>query len=95
VTTYTVNMSNLQQIAEEMGTIANQIQNALDEVESTISQSLAEWTSAARDAYNQAQAQWNADCAQMAVQATNAMNSLNDINNTYQSAESQGVSMWS
>jgi WXG100 family type VII secretion target len=95
VTTYTVNMSALQQIAAEMGTIANQIQSMIDELDSSTSQTLSEWVSAARDVYNQARAQWDAAAAQMGVQATNAMNSLNAISDNYSAAEAAGINLWS
>jgi ESAT-6 family protein len=92
--TYTVNMSNVQAVAEEMGAIARYIQGLLEELDNGALQNLSEWTSSARDAYNAAKAKWDAAAAQMVVQANNAQNSLSQINDAYANAEYQGLGLW-
>jgi WXG100 family type VII secretion target len=92
--TYTVNMSNVQAVAEEMGAIARYIQGLLADLDNSARQSLAEWTSSAREAYNVAKAKWDAAAAQMVVQAANAQNSLSQINDSYANAEFQGQGLW-
>ena len=72
MTTYTVNMNAVSSVAEEMGTIASQIQSLIEELDSSTQSSLAEWTSTARDVYNQARAKWDAAASDMAVQASRA-----------------------
>jgi len=92
--TYTVNMSNVQAVAEEMGAIARFIQGLLEDLDNGSKQNLAEWTSSARDAYNSAKVKWDAAAAQMVVQANNAQNSLGQINDGYANAEYQGLGLW-
>jgi len=94
MTTYTVQMSNVQLVAEEMGKIASSIQGLVEELDSSTAQSLAEWTSSARDVYNQARAKWDAAANDMAVQAANAQNSLSQINDSYANAETTGMGLW-
>ncbi|HEY3869636.1 MAG TPA: WXG100 family type VII secretion target [Actinocrinis sp.] len=94
MTTYTVNMSNVAAVAEEMGSIAQYIQGLLDDLDNSSKMNLAEWTSNARDAYNVAKAKWDAAAAQMVVQANNAQNSLGQINDSYAQAEYQGLGLW-
>ena len=92
--TYTVHMSNVAAVAEEMGAIARNIQSLLQDLDDGSKQNLAEWTSSARDAYNSAKAKWDAAAAQMVVQAGNAQNSLGQINDAYANAEYQGLGLW-
>ena len=94
MTTYTVNMSNVAAVAEEMGAIARSIQALLADLDDSTKMNLAEWTSSARDAYNVAKAKWDAAAAQMVVQANNAQNSLGQINDSYAQAEFQGLGLW-
>lgn len=94
MTTYTVNVSQLAEIAGEMGQIARNIQSHLEELDNASLQNLAEWTSAARDAYNAAKAKWDAAAADMVTQAANAQASLATIGGNYQQAERVGMSLW-
>jgi WXG100 family type VII secretion target len=94
MTTYTVNMSNVQEVAMEMGAISASINSLVQELDSSTAQSLAEWTSAARDAYNVAKAKWDAAAADMSVQARNAQASLSSINDNYANAETTGLGLW-
>jgi WXG100 family type VII secretion target len=94
MTTYSVNISQLAEIAGEMGTIASNIQGHLEELDSASAQNLSEWTSAARDAYNEAKAKWDAAAAGMVSQARNAQTSLASIGSNYQQAERVGMSLW-
>ena len=94
MTTYTVNMATVGSVADDMATIATQIQTMLSELEASTAQHLAQWSSVARDAYNTAKAEWDAAAAQMQVQATNAHNALDQINTAYMGAEAQGSGMW-
>jgi WXG100 family type VII secretion target len=94
MTTYTVNMSNVQEVAEQMGVLAGKISDALTNLEGELQSTLAEWTSSARDAYNTCKAKWDAAAAQMATQAVNAQNSLSQIQDQYANAEFQGLGLW-
>jgi WXG100 family type VII secretion target len=92
--TYTVNMSNVQEVVAEMGSISTYIQGLLEDLDNGTLQNLAEWTSSARDAYNQAKAKWDAAAADMSQQAKNAQMSLSSINDNYANAEFQGLGLW-
>ncbi|MEY9862976.1 WXG100 family type VII secretion target [Catenulispora sp. GAS73] len=92
--TYTVNMSNVQEVAAQMGIIAGHIQRLLTDLDDGSKQHLAEWTSDSQQAYYAAKAVWDAKAADMAVQAQNAMNSLGSINDAYANAEYQGLGLW-
>lgn len=92
--TYTVNMSNVQEVASEMGAIAKYITGLLSDLDNSSKQNLSEWTSSAREAYNVAKAKWDAAAADMSVQASNAQNSLSSINDNYANAEYQGLGLW-
>jgi WXG100 family type VII secretion target len=92
--TYTVNMSNVQEVVAEMGSISTYIQGLLEDLDNGTLQNLAEWTSSARDAYNVAKAKWDAAAADMSQQAKNAQMSLSSINDNYANAEFQGLGLW-
>jgi WXG100 family type VII secretion target len=94
MTTYSVNINQLAEIAGEMGQIAGNIQANLEELDSASLQNLSEWTSAARDAYNVAKAKWNSAAQGMVTQAKNAQASLAAIGSNYQQAERVGTSLW-
>jgi WXG100 family type VII secretion target len=92
--TYTVNMSNVQEVATEMNTISQQIQNMLSDLNTQVQANLSQWSSSARDAYNTAQIQWNTAAQEMSMQAAKASASLGSINDNYANAEYQGLGLW-
>jgi WXG100 family type VII secretion target len=94
MTTYTVNMSNVAAVAEEMGSIANYIQGLIEDLDNSATQSLQEWTSNARQTYDQAKLKWDAAASDLVVQAGNAQNSLSQITDSYANAEYQGMGLW-
>jgi len=93
--TYTVNMSDVQEVAAEMGAIAKYIQGLLEDLDNGSKQNLAERTSSARDAYNSAKQIWDNAASDMVVQAGNAQSSLSSINDNYAQAEYHGLGRWS
>lgn len=92
--TYAIQMSNVQEVAAEMGVIAKNIKCMLDELDASTAQHLAEWTSAARDAYNSAKTQWTVKAADMSVQAASAQASLASITDNYANAEYRGLGLF-
>jgi WXG100 family type VII secretion target len=95
MTTYSVNISMLAEIAGEMGKISSNIEGMLSSLDNGTAQSLSEWTSTARDAYNVAKAKWDTAAQDMVVQAANAQSSLASIGDNYQQAEQRGSALWS
>jgi WXG100 family type VII secretion target len=92
--TYSVNMSNVQEVAAEMGAVAQFIQSMLEDLDNGSKQNLSEWTSSARDAYNQAKQIWDNAASDMVAQASKAQSSLSSINDNYANAEYQGLGLW-
>jgi WXG100 family type VII secretion target len=92
--TYTVNMSNVGEVAAQMGVIAGHIHQLLTDLDDATRMHLSEWTADSQQAYASAKAIWDAKAADMAVQAGNAQNSLTSINDAYANAEYQGLGLW-
>lgn len=94
MTTYTVHMDNVQAIAEEMGALGKKVQTMIEQLNEGCQASLAEWSSAARDVYQQYSNQWTEAANDLPVQAANAQNALGEITNAYALAEYQGLGLW-
>ena len=92
--TYSVNMTNVQEIATQMGVVSNQVKNLLDELTNNTQSHLAEWSADSRVAFQNAKQIWDQKAADMAMQATAAQNALGQINDTYANAEYQGLGLW-
>ena len=92
--TYAANLSNVQEVADEMQVIAGKINDMVTTLDNQQTVNLSEWVGNAADAYHQAQQVWDAAAHDMSVQASNAQNSLSNITNAYANAESQGLGLW-
>jgi WXG100 family type VII secretion target len=92
--TYSVNMGQVEQVAEEMQSITTNLQRTLDDLESSSKQNLAEWTLSAKGEYEAAKAQWDAAAGRMTEQLGRAQQALGAINELYSHAERQGQAMW-
>ncbi|MEV6509827.1 WXG100 family type VII secretion target [Streptomyces sp. NPDC051642] len=94
MSTYTVNMNQIEYVVGEMSAISQKIQAALGELDDSAKIHLSEWTSDARSTYDVAKAKWDTAAADMVTQANNATLSLGHINESYHAGERQGVSLW-
>lgn len=92
--TYAVNISNVQEVAQEMGLIAGKIQTMVSELNNQQTINLQDWVGQARDAYSHDQAIWNSAASDMSQQASIAQSSLSSITDTYANAEYQGLGLW-
>ena len=92
--TYAANLSNVQEVADEMQIIAGKINDMVTTLDNQQTVNLAEWVGNAADSYHQAQQIWDAAASDMSVQASNAQNSLSNITNAYANAEAQGLGLW-
>jgi WXG100 family type VII secretion target len=92
--TYTVNMSNVQEVASQFGTVAQQTETTATDLNSQTQQLLSEWQSAARDAYNVVEARVIAAAQDMVTQVANMQAALSSINDNYANAEYQGLGLW-
>lgn len=93
--TYALNISNVGEVADEMGAIASNIQTVLEDLERETEQSLAGWTSSVRDAYTAAKQVWDGKAAEMVAQAAAAKATLGSITDNYALADYQGLGLWS
>jgi uncharacterized protein YukE len=92
--TYAVNMSNVQEVAAQMGVLGNYINNLLDQLDNGTLQNLAEWNAESRAAYETAKKIWTQKASDMGQQATIAQNALGQIHDNYANAEFQGLGLW-
>jgi uncharacterized protein YukE len=92
--TYTVNMTNVQEVATQMGVLANYITEILSGLDNGTRQNLVEWEADSQAAYAAAKAIWDQKAADMSIQATNAQSSLGQIHDAYANAEFQGLGLW-
>ena len=94
MTTYTVQMEQVDTIVGEMNSITQRINQTLSELESQAKANLAEWTSDAQETYVQVKAQWDAAAADMTAKSASATQMLGTINEYYSNGERQGVQLW-
>ncbi|MFG2828506.1 WXG100 family type VII secretion target [Streptomyces sp. NPDC048434] len=94
MTTYSVSHNQMEFVGGEMDDINRLIQDTLTNLNDTAQQSLAQWESGARDAYNIAKAKWDAAAQQMHQQAMTARKSLGEIDGLYTQGEKYGVSLF-
>ncbi|MEW2113719.1 hypothetical protein AB0945_00710 [Streptomyces sp. NPDC005474] len=94
MSTYSVNMSNVNTVVEEMSSISTNIKTMLDSLAQDTSVNLAEWTSEARESYNVCKLSWDNAATSMVNQAVRAHTSLSGINTNYGASESRGRQMW-
>lgn len=92
--TYAVNITNVQEVAGEMGKISAMINNMVEQLNNQQALNLNDWTGNAKDAYFSAQSIWNNAAADMATQAMIAQGSLGSITDAYANAEYQGLGLW-
>ncbi|MCZ1007834.1 WXG100 family type VII secretion target [Streptomyces lydicus] len=94
MTTYQVSLEQMSFAEGEMQAIAQKIQQTLDELEANANKSLANWDSAAREAYEQQRLQWKQGAEAMQQQAVKAAQGLNVIGQHYNDGEKYGVNLW-
>ncbi|GAA3760162.1 WXG100 family type VII secretion target [Streptomyces sp. NPDC047002] len=94
MTTYTVQMEQVDFIVGEMQSITQRIAQTLQQLDDQSKNDLAQWQSDARDTYYDAKAKWDAAAAEMQTMATQATQQLGTINEAYGQGERNGVSLW-
>ncbi|MCX4744008.1 hypothetical protein OG455_00515 [Kitasatospora sp. NBC_01287] len=94
MTTYTVQMEQVDFIVGEMNSITQKINQTLADLDSQSKINLSEWTSDAQETYAQVKAQWDAAAADMTAKAAAATQMLGNINEYYSNGERQGVQLW-
>ncbi len=94
MTTYTVQMEQVDYIVGEMNSITQRINQTLAELDSQSKINLQEWSSDAQQTYAVVKAQWDAAAADMTEKAATATQLLGSINEYYSNGERQGVQLW-
>lgn len=94
MTTYTVQMEQVDYIVGEMSAITQRLNQTLSDLETQATGNLAGWTSDAQQTYTQVKAQWDRAAADMTTKSTAAARMLGSINEYYSNGERQGVQLW-
>ncbi|MBC3841045.1 hypothetical protein GXW82_14420 [Streptacidiphilus sp. 4-A2] len=94
MTTYTVQMEQVDYIVGEMNSITQKINQSLADLDNQSKVNLAEWSSDAQQTYTQVKAQWDTAAADMTAKAAAAIQMLGQINEYYANGERQGVQLW-
>ncbi|MFD0276376.1 WXG100 family type VII secretion target [Kitasatospora sp. NPDC127111] len=94
MSTYVVNMNQVEYVVGEMTAISNKLQETLSQLDDGTKQHLSEWSSDARGTYDVAKLKWDAAAADMVLQAQNATTALGQIHEAYHQGERHGVSLW-
>ncbi|MCG6495629.1 WXG100 family type VII secretion target [Kitasatospora sp. A2-31] len=94
MSTYTVNMSQVEYIVGEMSAISSRLQQTLSQLDDGTTQHLSEWSSDARSTYDAAKLRWDAAAADMVLLAQNATTALGGVHDAYHSGERFGAGLW-
>lgn len=94
MTTYTVQMEQVDYIVGEMNSITQKINSTLQDLDNQSKVNLSEWTSDAQQTYQMVKAKWDAAAADMTQKAAQATQMLGTINEYYSNGERQGVQLW-
>lgn len=92
---YQFNFALADETRDNMAMITNRIHTLLEDLNSEVQTSLANWESGARDAYNAAKAEWDAAAARMPAALGRAEVALSSISDGYLRVEHYGVDLWS
>lgn len=93
--TYTYNFAQGETTIDQLRAVATQIQGDLSQLESSVANLLANWTTQAQADYQIAQQTWNAAAGNMQNALQIASQTLNSVNDGYQGVENRSVSRWS
>lgn len=94
-TTYTADAAAAAAVGEDMQSASRSLQNIVDELNTTLKSNLADWDDDAKNAYNAAQAKWNAASANMWTQLNASEQALTSIMQGYTRATNSGVQVFS
>jgi ESAT-6 family protein len=90
-----VQFGAMQSAEQAFMQIYSQLTSELEDLQRQLQSGLAEWTGAAREAYHQAQAQWNASAARMGQVLSQLGTVIGESNANYQGTEQRLTGMWS
>ncbi|MFI9274616.1 WXG100 family type VII secretion target [Kitasatospora sp. NPDC052896] len=94
MTTYSVQMAEVNTIVDEMASITRQIQQMVADLDSQSTINLQEWTADSKDLYTQVRAQWDNAATDMTDKANMAVQMLGTINEYYYNGERAGSQLW-
>lgn len=91
VDSYSVKTAEVQRLSGDMITHANKISNALDGLESKVSQLLGQWSGEAQANYHDAQKKWDKAAAEMQQILTTIGTKTAEIANTYDAGDKRSA----
>jgi WXG100 family type VII secretion target len=91
---YQFNFQTADYTLNSMNTINVRIRSGLDDLQSSVEASLADWEGSAQEAYWQAKARWNAAANEMSMHLGSARSTLSNISDGYGSAEQRATQIW-
>jgi len=95
VTDYTAaSFGGMAQGEQEFMAIFNTLTSTLTDLQRNLESSLAQWSGAARSAYTQAKAEWDAASQHMASVLNQLGVTIGEANATYQATERQLTGLW-
>ena len=91
---YTFSFGLADGVRDHMATVTNRIHTMLETLHNDVSNSLADWDSDARNAYNDAKRVWDDASARMPAALGGAEQALASISDGYLRVEHHGVDLW-
>ncbi|MEU5849571.1 WXG100 family type VII secretion target [Saccharopolyspora shandongensis] len=82
-----VNFAELQQAADDLQAAAQKIQGELDDLEGKVNKLKESWDGAAKESYEQAQREWDAEAAKMQETAAKMGMAVGAANESFQAGE--------
>ncbi|WP_371502786.1 hypothetical protein OG871_36760 [Kitasatospora sp. NBC_00374] len=95
MSTYSVQMDQVEVIVGEMNAITQRINQTLADLDNQAKIHLVEWTSDAQATYAQVKTVWDNAALDMTQKAATATQMLGTINEYYAYGERAGVQLWS
>ena len=88
------NKSGIDQGASDIQAVSLAMNNELDELKGFLASKIASWEGPAREAYSQAQGQWDTSFTHMQTVLAKASATVTTVGENYQTAEGANQSIW-
>jgi uncharacterized protein YukE len=94
MTTYSVQMNQVNDIVGEMAAITQKIQQMVSDLDNHSKVNLQNWSADSKDVYTQVQVQWDNAAQDMTAKVGQATSMLGTINEYYYDGERAGSQLW-
>jgi WXG100 family type VII secretion target len=92
---YSFNFVQAENTISQMQTVSTTLRAMLDDLDTSVKSSLADWNSDASQMYQQCKRDWDAAAAMMPATLDSAQRALSEISSTLSTVERSNASMWS